>query len=63
MWQKIILGLLILVVLAVVMRHLKANKVIDYYAKQGITVFPGARTFFLGNTSLVGKWEELRLAS
>lgn len=28
-----------------------------------MTVFPGARTFFLGNTSLVSKWERLRLES
>ena len=47
----------------VVYRHFSAVKAIKFYANQGVTVFPGACNFFIGNINIVGRWEKVRLNS
>ena len=65
MWLTLLSLLFFLACLGVILtRHFKAIQAINFYERQGgVTVYPGARTFFLGNTALVGKWEQLRLES
>ena len=62
-WSNILLIILSAAILIIFHRHFSAMRVIKYYAQQGITVFPGAYTFFFGNIKLVSQWEELRLQS
>ena len=63
MWLTIVVTIIFIAAIAIIYRHFSALRVINYYAQQGITVFPGARNFFLGNARIVGEWEALRLAS
>ena len=60
MLQTVLLGVVCLALIVIIVRHFSAMKALDFYGKQGFTVFPGARTFFLGNANIVSRWDALR---
>ena len=55
------LGLLILALfLYAVVSHVKAQRELNYYVKQGFAMIPGGRTFFVGSAPLIKEWDRLR---
>ena len=60
---KLSLILFILYIAIFVIRHFKALAGISFYHKQGVTVFPGAKRFIVGNFADYAKYKKAAMKS
>ena len=43
--------------------HLSAKRTLDFFEAQGMTIYPSARTFFVGNAAILQQWFVLKAES